>query len=145
MHQSLYPEDSIKDLLSITVGVDKLPDYREQFVLKDHTSNDWPYKAGPVFLEIPWTDSRIRSQKGFFTFHADDTPLEDKIGEEQGLIRIQITKKYRRDIVTEFDALGINEHDIFTDLVSLANYFKRRYTTPYENPKNPPKGEKPDV
>ena len=128
MHQALYPADPIKDNLTITVGIDPLPEYKDEFVLKDWSTNTWPYKMGPVFLEIPWTDSRIRSQKGFFTFHANATPLEMQLDESSGLISISITKKYRSDIVQEFDALRINEHDIFTDLVSLANYFKRRYT-----------------
>lgn len=129
MHKSLYPGEPIKDNLTITVGIDPLPDYRDEFVLKEATANDWPYKNGPVFLEIPWTDSRIRNQKGFFTFHIDGTPLETQLDESKGLVSIPITKKYRRDIMQEFDALGITEYDIFTDLVSLANYFKRRYTT----------------
>lgn len=128
MHRSLYPAEPVKDMLAVTVGIDPLPEYRDEFVLKESTANAWPYKAGPVFLEIPWIDIRIRSQKGFFTFHADDVPLETHLDESKGLVRIPITKKYRGDIVEEFDALGINEHDIFTDLVSLANFFKRRYT-----------------
>jgi hypothetical protein len=128
MHHKLYPADPIKNQISITVGIDPIQDYKEEFILKGATNNNWNYKNGPVFLEIPWTDARMRSQKGFFTFHSDERPLDTLIDETGGLVKIIINKRHRGDIVNEFSALGITEHDIFTDLVSLANYFKRRYT-----------------
>ncbi len=126
MHEKLYPSNPIA---AITIGVDPIPDYEEEFVKQDvATSNKWPYKNGPIFIEIPWLNPRIRSQKGYFTFHSDDKPMEKYIDEKSGLVKIVIPKRYRKDVVAEFNALGINDHDIFTDLVSLASYIKRRYT-----------------
>lgn len=129
MHQALHGNTDIASKVAVTIGVDPIEDYKDEFVLKEASSNKWPYKAGPVFLEIPWGDTRMKSQKGFFTFHPDDRSLDTLINESSGLVKIVISKRDRSDIVNEFTALGINEHDMFTDLVSLANYFKRRYTT----------------
>ena len=127
MHKKLFPRRTIGKMVAVTIGIDDLQDYKNEFVLKQAPDNDWQYKAGPIFLEIPWGDARMRSQKGFFTFHPDNRPLEKLLDENSGLIKISIGKVHRADIVNEFNALGVNEHDIFTDLVSLANYFKRRY------------------
>lgn len=130
MHQRLFPSDPVCDKVAITIGVDPVADYMQEFVLNEAGSNQWPHTAGPVFLEIPWTNARMKSQKGFFTFHPDERPLESLIDESGGLVKVLIPKKYRGDIINEFKAVGVNEHDIFTDLVSLANFFKRRYTKP---------------
>lgn len=128
MHHRLHAGKPAGSLSAITIGIDQIQDYKEEFVIKDASTNDWDYKAGPVFLEVPWMNARMRSQKGFFTFHYDDIPLENLLDETSGLIKIDLRKRYRSTIVEEFNALGLNEHDIFTDLVSLANFFKRRYT-----------------
>jgi hypothetical protein len=130
MHEYLYPDDPIAKEVALTVGVDTdMPDYLKEFVKKDASNNNWPYKNGPVFIEIPWSNPRIRSQKGFFTFHNDARPLDKLLDDNTGLIKIIISEENRKDVVAEFNALGTNEHDIFTDLVSLANYFKRHYAT----------------
>lgn len=129
MHEKLHAGKRAGLLSAITIGVDQVQDYKEEFVIKEASTNSWDYKAGPVFLEVPWTNARIRSQKGFFTFHCDNNPLENILDETSGLIKIELGKKHRSTIVEEFNAIGLTEHGIFTDLVSLANYFKRRYTT----------------
>jgi len=127
MHAKLHADKPVAEMDAITVGVDSVQDYKDQFVVREASVNSWEFKAGPVFLQIPWTNARMRSQKGFFTFHYSDQPLERLLDEASGLVRIVLTKRERGDVVAEFNALGINEHDVFTDLVSLANYFKRRY------------------
>jgi hypothetical protein len=64
MIQKFYPK---LDLYAFTIGIDEIQDYAETFVKSD--GKDWKYKKGPVFLEIPWNNQRIKQQKGYFTFH----------------------------------------------------------------------------
>ena len=125
MHDKLYPR--IINKMAITVGVDELLDYEKEFVVKHHSKNDWKYKNGPVFLEIPWFDTRMQAQKGYFTFHLDKTPLETLLRENDGLIKISIPEDSIKSICEEFTILGINEFDLFRELPSLAHYLKLKY------------------
>ena len=122
LHKQLYPELHIA---SFTVGIDddKLKDYKDEFIMKE--GGNWPYKTGPIFLEIPWNNPRIRQQKGSFTFHYNNKLLE-KIC-PAAIKCVEIDPKWKKEILTEFEVMCINEYDIYTDLVSLSRYMRRIY------------------
>ena len=92
MHQAFYGGDPAAVVqLAVTIGVDAVPDYKTEFVVKEAPANDWPYTAGPpIFMEIPWVSARMRSQKGYFTFHYSQEALENLVGERNGLVKIVI-------------------------------------------------------
>jgi hypothetical protein len=127
MHRRFHGRRKISDNLAVTIGVDKFQDYMTEFVMKYPPGKDWEYKKGPVFLEIPWFNTRMQGQKGYFTFHTDETPLETALTEKDGLVKIVLPGNAIKGIAREFEALGINEHDMFRDLPSLANYLKLKY------------------
>jgi len=121
MHQALA---SPPGLTAFTIGIDPLQDYAEVFV-QTGTRKKWKYRDGPIFLELPWEDARMRSQKGYFTFHPDNRPLE-KI-RSKSLARIVMDRKWKGEILEEFSAMGINEYDVFADLVGLSRHLTRLY------------------
>lgn len=121
MHDKFYPKENMK---AYSIGIDPIDEYSDCFVTD---TKKWNYQVGPIFLEVPWNNPRIKRQKGYFTFHPNKTPLEDQLKERNGLIKIEIPAKTRDIILKEFETLGINEHDIYTDLISLSKYLKRKY------------------
>jgi hypothetical protein len=123
MHEHLYPK---KELIAFTIGIDHIPDYSEFFVRKNRASR-WPYKSGPIFVEIPWTNPRIKSQKGYFTFHAKDTPMDSLKTASSWLTKYEFNGKERGKLLDELETINIGENDIYTDLVSLARHLKHVY------------------
>ena len=123
MHEKLHPGC---ENIAFTIGVDHIQQYDECYVVDDNSSK-WQYNSGPIFMEIPWTHPRIRRQKGYFTFHPNDTPLEEMVSEDGGLVKIELYKDLRDCVLDEFEVIGISEHDIYTDLASLSTYLKRKY------------------
>jgi|WetSurMetagenome_2_1015567.scaffolds.fasta_scaffold35943_4 hypothetical protein len=117
MHKIYYPK---LDLLAFTVGIDDIQDYKDIFIKK--TFDEWEYKNGPIFLEIPWNNPRIKSQKGYFTFHFNDTEINSKCA-----VPITINDKCRKNILNEIKTLGITEFDIYSDLVSLSRHVRQKY------------------
>lgn len=124
MHDKYYPS---ANKVAFTVGVDKVPDYEEYFIRTESARRRWPYKKAPIFLEIPWNNSRISRQKGYFTFHSNDIPLEKQITPKGGLLRIELKKHMRNQVREEMKRIGITEHDIYPDLVSLSRYLRKKY------------------
>jgi hypothetical protein len=122
MHEEIHKEKNISKLSTITIGVDEIQDYKEAFIT---TKTEWEYKNGPVFLEIPWKNKRIISQKGYFTFHSTEIPIEELLDKDSGLLKIEIKRSDRTNIIEEFKILGVTEHDIYSDLTSLGQYFSR--------------------
>lgn len=112
-----------KDARILTIGLDKAPDYEECFVSFDSEKN-WPFKK-PVFLQIPWSSERMVGQKGFFTVHADGTPMEESC------------KRYIRKVDIPTDAVpgarrfleyaGVNEDTIYPDLEGFGRFLRKRY------------------
>jgi len=125
MHQKYYP-DAHKT--AFTVGVDSLPDYVDEFVKQNETERKWPYNEAPIFLEIPWNSPRISRQKGYFTFHPNEKPLDSLMKPKDGLIKIELKKKLRNEVRDEFRVIGVDEHDIYTDLVSLSRHLRRKHS-----------------
>lgn len=135
MHMYIY-EGAIK-LLAFTIGIDPLKDYKNTFVSERKSYSDWPYKKGPIFLEIPWTNNRVSSQKGYFTFHSDSfnvpeegnikniVPLEDLLKNSKALKKIELSPALINELIKEFKIMGISEFDIFPDLGSIGRFTER--------------------
>jgi len=121
MHEFLA---SPPNLTAFTIGIDSVQDYAEVFV-RTNTQEIWNYQDGPIFVEIPWNDPRMKSQKGYFTFHADDRPLEEI--RPESVRCIEIDNEWKSEILDEFDAMGISEYDVFADLESLSRHLRRSY------------------
>ncbi|HYG34492.1 MAG TPA: FRG domain-containing protein, partial [Clostridia bacterium] len=67
--------------------------------------------------------ARITRQGGAFTYHnPPDLPLEKSLARGDKLLRIIITKKYRREMVYELDKYCINRMTLFPDLDGLSAY-----------------------
>jgi len=130
MHSNLHQKTSLEKLFAVTIGVDdnKIQDYLSIFVQNKNQESKWKYKNGPIFLEIPWNNPRIRAQKGFFTFHANATPLEDVPGSYKWLTRIEISRDLILTLKKEISLIGANEFDIYPDISNLAKYFDRQHT-----------------
>lgn len=126
MHHVLHQDTMADDTIAFTVGIDLIQDYKEEFVVK--SGSNWKYKNGPIFLEIPWKNPRIKAQKGFFTFHPTEEPLEKLLTENEGLVKIEISRNDITDLINEFETAGLNEHDFYSDIGSLGQFLKRRYS-----------------
>lgn len=126
MHEFFYPQE-LGSKVSFTVGVDYLPDYKSCFISKDkYAENDWKWKA-PIFVDIPWRNLRIKSQKGSFTFHATSKALDQYPGHESFLLKIELSRKDIDDAKNLLKLLDITAFDMFSDLSSLSSYLKERY------------------
>jgi hypothetical protein len=127
MHQDCYPELRV---LSFTIGIDDISDYSDVFIkLKN---KDWPYRKAPIFLEVPWTNNRITSQRGYFTFHSDDEDnptraLEEVLKDSKSLLRIEIDPELKNELVDEYRVMGISEFDIYPDLSSIGRHTVRSF------------------
>lgn len=127
MHNEFYPHNL--DKIAFTIGIDKLIDYVDAFV-KQEEKIEWEYNKGPIFLEMPWSNSRITSQKGYFTFHSDDIknpiPLEDRLSKslksKSWLLKIEIDTELKDELVKEFKIMGISEFDIYPGLSSIGRH-----------------------
>lgn len=123
MHQELYPNLEL-DKISFTIGIDEIVDYADIFVKQDQ-SKSWVYNNGPIFMEIPWSNSRITSQKGYFTFHSDKAgespkPLEELL--KTSIFKYEIDPKLKNQLVEEFRIMGVSEFDIYPDLSSIGRH-----------------------
>jgi hypothetical protein len=107
----------------LTMGLDKFPDYENCFVrLKN--KDIWQFQK-PVFVQIPWTNDRVRNQKGFFTIHTVIEPMEDCCKE---YVRCVPIKKAAIPGIKRFlEYAGINEDVIFPDLDGFGRFLKNRY------------------
>lgn len=129
MHESLHKGTDLEKLFAVTIGVDdkKIQNYLDIFVQSRDQASKWKYKNGPIFLEIPWNNPRIRAQKGFFTFHANDIPLEEIPESREWLTCIKISRHLILELKNEIEVIGTNEFDIYPDISSLAKYFDRHH------------------
>lgn len=127
MHKCFYDkEDKIKNNYSITIGIDDFPDYFESFV--KWPKNDWPYKNGPIFIEVPWLSDRIKTQKGYFTFHPckKDIDLMDESERNKFSRKVEISSKNIPALLEEIKVIGITEYDVYPDLSALGSYLKKK-------------------
>jgi hypothetical protein len=128
MHGDLHKRTKLARLYAVTIGVDdsKIQDYKTTFIEK-RNSKIWSYKNGPIFLEIPWANPRIRAQKGYFTFHNDSIPLENMPTSRNWLSRIEISKHLISQLKDEISTIGTNEFDIYPDITNLSKFFERSH------------------
>jgi len=124
MHKHLHKKDCFRDNCAVTIGVDNIIDYKDAFIT---LSKKWPYSDGPLFMEIPWRNDRIKSQKGYFTFHTNEKPLDEIAKKAKWLSKVEIQQDDKIDLISEFKLLGIREHDIYPDLLSLGQYVNRLF------------------
>jgi hypothetical protein len=67
--------------------------------------------------------ARIARQGGAFTYHnSPDLALEGALEKANELIRIVISKKYRKEMIYELDKYCINQMTLFPDLDRLSRY-----------------------
>lgn len=130
MHDSIHKGTEVQGLIAITVGADDniLQDYKKIFIQssgRKSRKGEWKYKRGPIFLEIPWANPRIKAQKGSFTFHYDSKPIDDFRSCGKWLRKIEIPTRKAKKIRDELIAIGMNEFDIYPDLIHLAETFER--------------------
>ena len=139
MHECFY-DKILKSRLSITIGVDSFEDYKEFFLdienpnpkrkdsskTKKDLCQKWFWKK-PIFLEIPWRNLRIKSQKGFFTFHYNGKPLENYNHHEKFLKKIKLSPDDIEQAKTLIKLLNISAFDMYADLPSLSQHLKEKY------------------
>jgi hypothetical protein len=78
-----------------------------------------------VAVTSPHPEIRMRVQQGAFTFHNDESALEDIPEARKGLHRIRIPAAYRREFRYELAAIcGIHEASLFPDPEHLAEQIR---------------------
>ena len=108
-----------------TVGIDALPEYDDAFVSPPNPM--WPYDK-PVFLEVPWVDERMRSQRGFFTIHPNGQCMAEN---SKSSLRQVCIPTDAGEAIAEFLRLSdVNAYSIFADLDSLGHHFRTRFLEP---------------
>jgi FRG domain len=105
------------------IGHDDLPPYHEAFVRVEGRKR-WPYEK-PLFVQIPWVDERANAQKGFFTIHPDERPLDATCATWSR--RIEIPKEAIPGARKLLELAGMNAYSVFPDLEGLARFLKARY------------------
>jgi len=107
----------------LTIGLDDFPDYESCFVrLKN--KDVWQYH-NPVFVQIPWSEERMRNQKGFFTVHTTEEPMEASC---KNYVRCVPIKKDAIQGVKRFlEYAGINEDVLFPDIEGFGRFLRDRY------------------
>lgn len=112
-----------KDPRILTIGLDSAPDYEVCFISFDNDAT-WPFKK-PVFLQIPWSSERMVGQKGFFTVHADATPMEESC--KKYLRRVDIPEDAVPGARRFLEYAGVNEDTIYPDLEGFGRFLRKRY------------------
>lgn len=109
----------------VTVGLDELPDYKECFISIDNKMI-WPFDK-PLFLQIPWSDNRMANQKGFFTIHSNDIPLN--VNCKEVVRRVPLSKNAIIGAKRFLEYSGVNEDLVFPDLEGFGRFLKKKYVT----------------
>jgi hypothetical protein len=123
MHEELLPKDICYNIAAFTIGIDEIQEYKDVFITN---KEDWKLGDVPIFIEIPWKNARISKQKGYFTFHPNNKELDRFDGSDTWLKKIEINKSEIEDLINEINIIGVNDHDIYSDLPSLGRYFNRK-------------------
>lgn len=105
----------------ITVGKDALDDYEKCFIKNE---KKWQFDK-PVFMQIPWTNQRIINQKGFFTFHSNETPIEENC--KRYVRCVPINEDVIPSLIKFLDYSGVGADSVFADLESFGKYIKKKY------------------
>lgn len=92
-----------------------------------HTDEQFPDFLFPVRPD--YLDTRIRLQRGCFTFHVPKHP-ELTLAENRTLTACRIPASSKEGILKEMALLGIDEFSIYGDLDHLSNRIKAAYGIP---------------
>lgn len=138
MHELFYP-NLLDSRVSITIGVDSFDEY-EDFFLNNKISGgnvDINNQCSvfpkilkckkPIFLEIPWRNLRIKSQKGCFTFHSEKKALEKYRQYGHFLTKIELCGEDIKEAKNLIQLLDITAFDMYSDLPSLSKYLRYKY------------------
>lgn len=123
MHKELLTKDKSDKYAAFTIGVDEIQEYKDVFITN---KENWELGDVPIFIEIPWKNVRISKQKGYFTFHPNEKELNKFAALDTWLKKIVINESEIEKLINEIDIIGINDHDIYSDLPSLGKYFNRK-------------------
>ena len=134
MHEFFYPDTPLGDRVSITIGVDNFVEYRNCFLDNNAIDNastkknviPWTWNK-PFFVDIPWNNPRIKSQKGYFTFHTDEKPLDKYDANKNFLLKIDLSFGNIQEVKDLLELMCITDFDIYSDLSALSQYFKFKY------------------
>jgi hypothetical protein len=107
----------------ITIGLDKISEYENCFIRLDNREN-WMFDK-PIFMQIPWADERLVTQKGFFTFHSNNTPIEQSCSKH--IKSVAISLEAIPGAIRFLEYAGINEDNVFPDLEGFGRFIKKRY------------------
>jgi len=123
MHKELLAKDICDKYAAFTIGVDEIQEYKDVFITK---KENWRLGDVPIFIEIPWKNARISKQKGYFTFHPNIKELDKFDASDTWLKKIEINESEIENLINEINIIGVNDHDIYSDLPSLGRYFNRK-------------------
>ena len=115
--------DTVSQARIMLAGLDSIPDYHDCFIRVEDRIN-WPFKK-PLFMQIPWNTDRLRAQSGFFTFHPEETPLDEP--HKKHVRKIDIPDEAIPGAQKFLTLAGITEHTVFPDFVGLAGFMRQRY------------------
>lgn len=88
-------------------------------------NNDWPYEF-PVALAPNWMHTRVDRQRGFFTFHGNNSaPMEETCSD--CVKRIPIPPHLVKEIREQLSLSGIDYFRLFPDLDGLARSLKDQF------------------
>lgn len=85
----------------------------------------WPFE-GPIAMDAPWKNDRIKSQRGSFTFHGTNTaPIEKLVPSCVAKVEIppQLVRALRSDLLRS----GIDDFRLFPDLDGLSKLLRNQF------------------
>jgi hypothetical protein len=119
---------SIKQNMILDLSREHALDYFDAFFRRQ----DWPYEH-PVPTFLPWRNSRISSQRGFFiVFGFDRRSLIEQFPSARPVaVRVTMSRPAATFAVRLLHTfLNIDRFDLFRDLDSLGDSIKRRFIIP---------------
>ena len=134
MHESFYHNTPLEERVSITIGVDNFVEYRNCFLENNTIDNaatkknviPWTWN-NPIFMDIPWRNPRIKSQKGYFTFHTMKKALEEFDESSKFVLKIEMSHNDIKEVKNLLELMSITDFDIYSDLSALSHYLKFKY------------------
>lgn len=100
---------------------------------------------GPIAFYPPMRFQRMINQMSVFTIQPDpnnSSSITENLSDEKHLVRYQIPKGRKQDLLSELHALGIRESTLFPNLESLSESIKQEMKTVAYSPPKPPELQK---
>jgi hypothetical protein len=140
LNKETVEEEEILDL-----DADFSNDYFEYFIADDRVA----FRGAAVAVLPHRSNLRLSSQRGLFTLHATEEPLERRF--THFLQKFELAGDSRRAADHYLELAGVNEYSLFPDLDGLCRYLKVRYgrlsatssIRPRHKTRCKPGGEKP--